>query len=78
MAFPIFGTLFLVSITTGLLAKAAPQMNLLMLGFPMAILVAFFILIMVVPILMNTFGAILDNSFGILQGLLMDLRGGQL
>jgi flagellar biosynthetic protein FliR len=78
MAFPIFGTLFLVSITTGLLAKAAPQMNLLMLGFPMAILVAFFILILVVPLLMNTFGAILENSFNVLESLLMSLRGGQI
>ncbi len=78
MAFPIFGTLFIVSITTGLLAKAAPQMNLLMLGFPMAILVAFFILVLVVPLLMNTFGAILENSFVILEDLLKQMRGGQI
>lgn len=78
MAFPIFGTLFLVSVTMGLLAKAAPQMNLLMLGFPLAIFVAFVILILIVPILMNTFSALFDNAFSTLEDLLMSLRGGQI
>ncbi len=76
MAFPIFGTLFLVSITMGLLAKAAPQMNLLMLGFPLAIIVAFSMLIFVIPLLMNSFAAVFENAFSIMEGLLMDLRGG--
>ncbi|AHC14599.1 flagellar biosynthetic protein FliR [Salinispira pacifica] len=75
MAFPIFGTLFLVQVTMGLLAKAAPQMNLLMLGFPLAILVTFTILLFVIPVLMNTFGAVFDNGFNVIESLLMQLRG---
>lgn len=78
IAFPIFGTLFLVSVTMGLLAKAAPQMNLLILGFPLAILVAFIILMLILPTLMNTFVAIFENLFSTLEILLLELRGEQL
>jgi flagellar biosynthesis protein FliR len=68
MAFPIFGTLILVYVTMGLLAKAAPQMNLLMLGFPIAISTAFLVLFLTVPFLMEAFSRIIDASFvGILD-----------
>ena len=63
IAFPILGTLFLVSITMGLLAKAAPQMNLLMLGFPIAISVAFMVILLIVPILIDGFSRIIDGGF---------------
>jgi flagellar biosynthesis protein FliR len=63
IAFPILGTLFLVSVTMGLLAKAAPQMNLLMLGFPIAITVAFTVLMLILPQLIETFSGILDSGF---------------
>ena len=63
IAFPIVGTLFLVSISMGLLAKAAPQMNLLMMGFPIAIAVSFLILFLTLPLLMEAFGRIIDASF---------------
>ncbi len=49
ISIPIIGTLLLVSISMGLLAKAAPQMNLLMVGFPISILVSFFLLLALIP-----------------------------
>ena len=78
MALPILGTLFLVSITMGLLAKAAPQMNLLILGFPFAILVGFGILLLIIPSLMNRFAILFENAFPNLESMLLELRGGQL
>jgi flagellar biosynthetic protein FliR len=63
ISFPILGILFLVSISTGLLAKAAPQMNLLMLGFPISIATAFIILFLMLPILADIFSAVIDYSF---------------
>lgn len=63
IAFPILGTLCLVSITMGLLAKAAPQINLLMLGFPIAISVAFIVILLSAPLLVETFSRIIDGSF---------------
>ncbi len=63
IAFPILGALFLVSLTLGLFAKAAPQMNLLMMGFPISIGVAFLILFVSLPFLVELFSAIIDYSF---------------
>ncbi|MBN2509617.1 MAG: flagellar biosynthetic protein FliR [Spirochaetales bacterium] len=62
IALPILGTLMLVSVTMGLLAKAAPQMNLLMLGFPIQIGLGFFILFICVPFLMEYFAKLLDYT----------------
>ncbi len=44
ISFPILGTLLLVSIVMGLLAKAAPQMDVLTMGFPVSIGVSFLVL----------------------------------
>jgi flagellar biosynthesis protein FliR len=63
ISFPILGTLFLVQVVMGLLAKAAPQMNLLMLGFPLSIGVAFVIMLITVPFLMVTFDRVIDIGF---------------
>jgi flagellar biosynthetic protein FliR len=49
MALPIIGTLFLTSMCMGLLAKASPQMNILMIGFPIKIGIGFITLIYVLP-----------------------------
>ncbi len=63
ISMPIVGSLFLISIAMGLLAKAAPQMNLLMMGFPVAIIVAFIIILLSVPFLLNLFSTLIDESF---------------
>lgn len=63
ISFPILGTLFLVQVVMGLLAKAAPQMNLLMLGFPLSIGVAYVILLVTVPFLMASFDRLIDVGF---------------
>jgi flagellar biosynthetic protein FliR len=63
ISFPILGTLLLVSVTMGLLAKAAPQMNLLMMGFPVAIGVALIVIAASTPFLIGAFSRLLDNGF---------------
>jgi len=64
IAFPIMATLFMISVTMGLLAKAAPQMNLLMLGFPINIMVGFSIIVMIMPSMINFFVRVLEKAFG--------------
>lgn len=49
MSFPIVGTLFIVTLSLGLLAKFAPQMNVLMLGFPIYITIGIVVLVFLVP-----------------------------
>ena len=55
IALPVMGTLLLVSIATGLLSKAAPQMNLLSEGFPIMILLAFFLILNMLPAMSDFF-----------------------
>ncbi|MCL2295254.1 MAG: flagellar biosynthetic protein FliR [Spirochaetes bacterium] len=68
ISIPILGSLFLVSVSMGLLAKAAPQMNLLMMGFPLAIALAFFIILMLVPFLVSAFSILIDENFSRVLG----------
>ncbi len=75
IAFPILGTLFLISVTTGLLAKAAPQMNLLMIGFPIQIGVAFMMIMLCMPFLVEAFAGIIQGGLNALAELI-SLAGG--
>jgi flagellar biosynthetic protein FliR len=59
----------------GLLAKAAPQMNLLMLGFPIAISVAFVVILLITPLLVNTFSKIIDGGFNTILRVFAAARG---
>ncbi|MDH5718582.1 MAG: flagellar biosynthetic protein FliR [Spirochaetia bacterium] len=63
ISLPVMGTLLLVSITVGILSKAAPQMNILMLGFPIKIIVAFIVLAWLSPIIIETMSGQLDAFF---------------
>jgi flagellar biosynthetic protein FliR len=71
ISFPILGTLLLVSIVMGLLAKAAPQMDVLTMGFPVSIAVSFIILFATLPFLMTAFERIIDGSFQTIEGFVM-------
>jgi type III secretory pathway component EscT len=70
ISFPILGTLLLVSVAMGLLAKAAPQMNLLLMGFPFSIGVAFLIMVLAMPFLVGSISRVVDGGFEALSGLL--------
>jgi len=48
LAFPIIATLFVVAVTLGMLAKAAPQMNIFMLGLPIQISIGFIVMIIAI------------------------------
>lgn len=63
IAFPILGTLILLSVTMGLLAKASPQMNLMMVGFPIQITIGFVMILFSLPFLMDRFNRVLDGAF---------------
>jgi flagellar biosynthetic protein FliR len=76
IAFPILGTLFLVSVCMGLMAKAAPQMNLLMMGFPVSIGVAFLFLILLLPFLADIAARLIGAGFRELSGIYNNVAGG--
>ena len=73
IALPIFGALLLVSIALALLAKAAPQMNLLMLGMPVSIGAGLVLLLLTLPLLIDAAAAVVDGGFAELRRLLTEL-----
>ncbi len=75
LAFPVLGTLLLISVTMGLLAKAAPQMNLLMVGFPIQIGVGFMIMLVSTPFLAEKMSQLVDMGFDMIQSYFMATRG---
>ena len=69
ISLPILGTLFLTSLATGLISKAAPQINILSEGFPIAILAAYLLLFATLPFLVETFSHVMDEGFANIQKL---------
>ena len=69
IAFPILGSLLLVSITMGLLAKASPQLDILTVGFQLSIGVAFLVMFAALPFLMGAFERIIDAGIASVAGL---------
>lgn len=75
MAIPIVMILLVMSVTVGLLAKAAPQLNLLMLGFPLNITVGLALLFLVVPSMLNYFAKVLDKCWVFIEQWIMKTGG---
>jgi flagellar biosynthetic protein FliR len=63
ISLPIVATIFLISVSMGILAKAAPQMNIMMLGFPFKIVVAFGVMILITPLMIRIMHVSLERSF---------------
>ena len=76
IALPVMGTLFLITVSTGLLTKAAPQMNLLSEGFPIMILVAFTIIAIAMPSIIDFFVRSFNKGFSDLENLFTSISGG--
>jgi flagellar biosynthesis protein FliR len=68
MALPVVGTLLLVDLGMGVLARAAPQFNLFSVGFPISILLGFVILWISMPSILEVFLELLDEVFHLLSG----------
>jgi len=75
LAFPILTTLFVLTVTLGLLAKAAPQMNIFMLGFPIQIGVGFLIMIIVIGGLALGMSTALNRAFSNLMDFIRAFGG---
>ena len=76
IALPIMGTLLLISICTGLLSKAAPQMNLMSEGFPIMILVSFFLIMILLQKMTDFFNIAFNYDFTEIERLFNIFGGG--
>ena len=82
ISLPILGTLFLTSLATGLISKAAPQVNILSEGFPISILTAFLLIYASLPFMTEAFARVIDSGFVNIQSLYaqigQQIEGGRL
>ena len=69
IALPILGTLFLTSLATGLISKAAPQVNILSEGFPISIITAFLLLFASLPFMTEAFARVINSGFASIESL---------
>jgi flagellar biosynthetic protein FliR len=69
ISLPILGTLFLTSLATGLISKAAPQINILSEGFPISISVAFLLILATMTPMIEAFARVVDSGFSVMQDL---------
>jgi flagellar biosynthetic protein FliR len=73
ISMPILGTLFLTSLATGLISKAAPQINILSEGFPISITVAFVLIFATLPFMTEAFNRVIDAGFSSLESLFIQI-----
>ena len=73
ISLPILGTLFLVSLSTGLISKAAPQINILSEGFPISITVAFLLIYTALPFMTEAFSRVMGSGFENLRTLYIQI-----
>ncbi|GAB6391914.1 MAG: flagellar biosynthetic protein FliR [Treponematales bacterium] len=69
ISMPILGTLFLTSLATGLVSKAAPQINILSEGFPLSIMAAFVLLFATLPFMTEAFSRVITAGFDAIRQL---------
>ena len=75
IALPIVAVSFLITVSMGVLAKAAPQMNIMMLGFPFQIFAAFMLLIVTTPLIIKIMQVGIERSFKMLTNILLHWPG---
>jgi flagellar biosynthetic protein FliR len=70
ISLPIVATAFLITVSMGILAKAAPQMNIMMFGFPFQIVAGFSLLMLTSPLIIRIMQVAIERSFKLLTGVM--------
>ena len=63
MAMPVIISLLLVNIGMGVVSRAAPQLNIFAIGFPITLMMGFLLIWMTLPQVMNNFGSLVTETF---------------
>ncbi|EIT85097.1 flagellar biosynthesis protein FliR [Fictibacillus macauensis ZFHKF-1] len=74
LAMPIVGTLFLVDLALGIVARTVPQINVFVIGLPLKILVAFVILLLVLPLFFSGIHMLSRETASVMRHLLQLLQ----
>jgi flagellar biosynthetic protein FliR len=63
MALPVIIALLLINIGMGVVSRAAPQLNIFAIGFPVTLMMGFVLIWVTLPQVMNSFGGLVVESF---------------
>ncbi len=75
MSIPVVGSLFLVDIALGIVARTVPQLNVFVVGLPLKIGVSFIVLLAVMSIMLLVVSQLFELMLSTMRGL-MDIIGG--
>ncbi|CAH0346176.1 flagellar biosynthetic protein FliR [Bacillus sp. CECT 9360] len=75
MSIPVVGSLFLVDVALGIVARTVPQFNIFVVGLPVKIIVSFIVLIVVMAMMMVVVQQLFEYLIVTMRGL-MELIGG--
>jgi flagellar biosynthetic protein FliR len=75
IALPVVAVVFLVEVSLGVLARVAPQMNIMMLGFPFKIVISFVVLAIVTPLIVKIMWVSLERVFAFIFKILAHWPG---
>ncbi|MGM0592961.1 MAG: flagellar biosynthetic protein FliR [Pseudomonadota bacterium] len=70
LALPAVASLLLVNTAFGVMARAAPQLNIFAIGFPFAMIMGFVVILFSLPNLLPQFSHLLEQGFGLFESLL--------
>ena len=70
MALPVMAALLLVNLGMGIVTRAAPQLNIFAVGFPISMLIGFVMVWFTLPIVLENFQLLLAEGFSLTHRLL--------
>ncbi|MFD1735830.1 flagellar biosynthetic protein FliR [Bacillus salitolerans] len=76
MSLPIVGSLFLVDVALGIMAKTVPQLNIFVVGFPIKIALSFLLLMIVMGPFFMLVGNLFEQILIAMRGLMSIIGGG--
>ena len=76
MSIPIVATLFLVDLALGITARAVPQLNIFVVGFPIKIGVSFIVLFIMMGVMVQVMKKLFEVMIISMRDLMIILGGG--
>jgi flagellar biosynthesis protein FliR len=70
IALPAVAALTIVQLAFGVMSRAAPQLNLFAVGFPISLLLGLFLVLATLPMLQSRFVRLIGDAFGVVRSLL--------
>ncbi len=74
MALPIVTALLVVNLGMGIITRAAPQLNIFAVGFPMAMMIGFVVMWATLPNVLHNFSELVNESFQVMMRYLQVVR----